>query len=105
MSLHDDSKWPSVDWSKLRNYESDSKLGFSQVTAVVECNKSTASDDDHYDVLFGAELVNPYYVTLVDPVELSKNDLANINILWTANRYNVSGKKECLHTTMAGNYS
>ena len=77
--------WPSVDWSKLKNYERDSKLGFSQVTAVVEYKKSVTSAGNHYDVLFGAELVAPYYVTLVDPIELPKNTLANINLYWSSN--------------------
>ena len=70
-----DDEWPSVDWARLKNYKKDSKLGFSQVTAVVECQESDASTGRHYEVLFGAELVAPYYVTLVDPIELPKKTL------------------------------
>ncbi|MCK9392174.1 MAG: hypothetical protein M0Q01_11490 [Syntrophales bacterium] len=79
-------EWPSIDRAKLKNYKRDSKLGFSQVTAVVECNKSVTSLGNNYDVLFGAELVEPYYVKLVDPIELPKNILANINMFWTNNK-------------------
>lgn len=68
-------EWPSVDWARLKNYKRDSKLGFSQVTAVVECQESEASTGKRYEVLFGAELVAPYYVTLVDPIELPKKTL------------------------------
>ena len=94
-SLRSD-EWPSVDWAKLKNYERDSKLGFSQVTAVVECKKSVTSTGNNYDVLFGAELVEPYYVTLVDHVELPKNTLDNINTFWTNNRCSVIQQYEWL---------
>lgn len=103
-SLRSD-EWPSVDWAKLKNYERDSKLGFSQVTAVVECKKSVISTGNNYDVLFGAELVEPYYVTLVDPVELPKNTLDNINTFWTNNRCSVIQQYEWLRSEIAGYYS
>lgn len=98
-------EWPSVDWAKLKNYERDSKLGFSQVTAVVECKNSVKATSNNYDVLFGAELVEPYYVTLVDPVELPKNTLDNINAFWTNNRCSAIQQHEWLRSEIAGCYS
>ena len=83
-SLRDDV-WPSVDWTRLKNYKKNSQLGFSQVTAIVECKNSEVSSGRNYDVLFGAELVAPYYVTLVDPVELSKKALSKVNKRWANN--------------------
>ena len=71
-----DDTWPSVDWAKLKNYKKNSQLGYSQVTAVVEHDKFIGQSNRQYDVLFGAELVDPYYVTLVDPVELSGHSLS-----------------------------
>ncbi len=64
-----DGVWPSIDSAKLKNYEAKSRLGFSQVTAVVEHLDSEASVGNNYDILFGAELVYPYYVILTDPIE------------------------------------
>jgi hypothetical protein len=94
--------WPSVDWARLKNYNEDSKLGFSQVTAVVECKNSEASTGRNYEVLFGAELVVPYYVKLVDPVELPKNALAKVNELWANNRFNALQWYEWLRTEISG---
>lgn len=70
-------QWPSVNWAKLKNYNSDSNLGFSQVTAIVEYKRSVKFPCDDYNVLFGAELTYPYYITLVDPIELSVNNSVN----------------------------
>jgi hypothetical protein len=77
--------WPSIDWAKLRNYKDDSKLGFSQVTAIVEFEDCEGSIGGSYDVLFGAELVSPYYVTLADPVPLPQEALLKANEFWTRN--------------------
>lgn len=103
-SLRSD-EWPSVDWAKLKNYGRDSGLGFSQVTAVVECKKSMISTGSQYDVLFGAELVEPYYVTLIDPVELPKNTLDNINSFWTYNGSSIVHQYEWLRSGIDGCYS
>jgi hypothetical protein len=82
-------EWPLIDRDNLKNYERNSKLGFSQVTAIVECKKSVKSPGKHYDVLFGAELVAPYYVTLIDPVELPESILNNLNVYWSNNKCSV----------------
>ncbi len=67
-----DEKWPDLNWSKLCNFMGESKVGNSQVTALVESRDWTHDKDRIYDVLFGAELVEPYYITLVDPVVFPK---------------------------------
>ena len=72
-------KWPSIDWAKLKNYKRNSKLGCSQVTAIVEHNKNIESSKLKYDVLFSAKLVEPYYVILSDPFELPSDLISIIN--------------------------
>jgi len=52
------------------SYAAKSDLGYSQVTAVVESREPVASAKLQYEIRFGARLVPPYYVTLVDPVEV-----------------------------------
>jgi hypothetical protein len=71
--------WPSVDSAKLRNYKGNSQLGYSQVTAVVENDKQSGHPQRQYEVLFAAELVNPYYVKLSDPFELPDRFLTMAN--------------------------
>jgi hypothetical protein len=100
-SLRSD-EWPPVDRAKLKNYEKDSSLGFSQVTAVVECKNSTTSIGGEYDVLFGAELVSPYYITLVDPVELPKDVLDSINSFWTNSMPSITKPYEWRHSEIDG---
>lgn len=73
---------PAVEWRRLRNYEGSSKLGFSQVTAVVEMADKPAPLSSSYEVLFDAELAPPYYVTLADPVQVPGDTLNEVNALW-----------------------
>jgi hypothetical protein len=91
-------EWPSLDRAKLKNYKGGSNLGFSQVTAVVEYMNSEVSDRGNYDVLFGAEIVPPYYVTLVDPVEFPKSALTKINEFLADNKYTALQQHEWLRS-------
>jgi hypothetical protein len=63
-------------------------LGFSQVTTIVESQTHTPVKGSQYQILFGATLVEPYYVTLVDPVEIPKRVWAEANELWTTKTCN-----------------
>lgn len=62
--------WPKINSNLLFNFNSNSKLGYSQVTAVVEQHQNDNNQEFIYDILFSAELVSPYYIKLCDPVEL-----------------------------------
>lgn len=60
-----------IDMGHLRNVSGkQSKLGFSQVTAVVEHREGDRIGPE-YEVSFEARLVPPYFVRLVEPRELS----------------------------------
>jgi hypothetical protein len=85
--------WPSVNWSSLRNYDSGSKLGFSQVTTIVESKNNITIKEANYEILFGADLVEPFYVTLIDPVEIPKRTWIAANELWTSNQCSVEDWK------------
>lgn len=61
---------PPVDWARMKNYKGDTPLGYSQVTAIVDYKDSSLPEEKNYEVSFIAELVSPFYVTLVDPIEL-----------------------------------
>jgi len=68
-----DDQWPVVDMARMRNYDGGARLGYSQITAIVEYdnpNMPVSQPEINYPVLFGAELVHPYYVILTDPVQI-----------------------------------
>jgi hypothetical protein len=92
---------PMVDWSELRNYASDSKVGYSQVTAVVEKGPRTTQKQMLYEVTFSAELVAPYYVTLADPLELSLQSRISLTEHWNYPDINISKWKKWLRTEKA----
>ena len=83
--------WPKIDWQNLRNYQSSSKIGFSQVTSLVESKHKTQDDESSYHVLFGAKLVSPYFVTLIDPVEIPTALWAEVNYSWANDKINAAG--------------
>lgn len=57
-----------IDFEDLRNLESGNRLGYSQVTAVVERAERRGQSELSYLVGFVAALVFPYFVTLSGPV-------------------------------------
>lgn len=59
----------SLCYDAMVNLQSKSKLGASQVTAVVEHFKSDAEKGTPYSVAFTADLVFPYFVKLENPVD------------------------------------
>jgi hypothetical protein len=85
--------WPLLNSASLRNFESGSRLGFSQVTTIVESIDHKTTKDSSYRILFGADLVEPFYVTLVDPVEISKGTWAAANELWASSRCDIDDWK------------
>ena len=91
--------WPQIDGLKLRNYQRGSRLGFSQVTSLVEA-KEKPHTDSGYQVLFGARLVAPFFVTLVDPVEIPVNLWAKVNTEWSNNHYTASSWQEWIDAQM-----
>jgi hypothetical protein len=74
-------EWPLLRWNTLRNFEGQ-KLGFSQVTAVVEQADKSQVAGPSYEVMFSASLVPPYYVTLSDPVELPMSFIKKFDRFW-----------------------
>jgi len=59
----------------LRNILSGRELGSSQVTAVVSYNSSHENNDDRaYRVAFGARLVYPFFVRLLQPVDVAARE-------------------------------
>lgn len=68
---------PEIRFGQLRNLTTGRKLGFSQVTAVVE-NESTSdlAGSLVYPVAFRAELASPYYVRLSKGVPLAAESIA-----------------------------
>jgi len=88
----------SLDWDRLRNYGETSRLGFSQVTAIVDFKKSVLSTGFRYEISFEAELVPPYYVTLVDPLEVPNSAVARINDLWMNSNCDASQWREWLRS-------
>jgi hypothetical protein len=89
--------WPQIEWNNLRNYKSRSKLGFSQVTSLVEANNGSKSLNSSYQVLFGAKLVSPYFVKLVDPVEVPPSLWAEANDNWSNNRFDAQSWQKWLN--------
>ncbi len=87
-----DEKWPGLNCFNLGNYMGDSKIGNSQVTAIVESRGLTSNKDQQYDVLFRAELVAPYYITLVDPVVFPKRIFAEGDGSYWGGNYGIAHK-------------
>jgi|ERR1035438_634688 hypothetical protein len=85
--------WPSLNPASLRNFDSGSRLGFSQVTTIVESKNHKPIKDSSYHILFGADLVEPFYVTLVDPVEIPKRTWVAANELWASNQCDIDDWK------------
>jgi len=67
----------------LRNFGQKSKIGFSQVTAIVETTATHPSTGLSYEVSFAAELVPPYHVRLADPVEIPTKVITKVNTFWS----------------------
>ncbi len=62
-----------LDFSKLRNFVTRNKLGFSQVTSVVSIGGNTSNRKLDYEVLMAVQLEYPYFVELTDPITLLKS--------------------------------
>lgn len=74
---------PPINFSDFKNINSNKgKLGYSQVTAIVERNGNEKHSSKEYPTIFSADLVKPYYVKLINPVELPLETLAELNCLW-----------------------
>jgi len=84
--LLDGEGWGSICIHTLTNLGTASKVAFSQVTAVVQAKPGARRPRQAYDVLFAAELAPPYYVKLVDAVDVPPTILSEIN-----NMRNTSG--------------
>lgn len=79
----------SLRWSELRNYNSGSKLGYSQVTAIVRRGKPRPQCHS-YSIRFSARLVAPFFVTLVDPVEIPRQLWKQVSSLWASGGFTKS---------------
>lgn len=61
-----------LQFDSMVNLLSQNKLGYSQVTSVVELKSCENSGDTCYSVGFQAELVYPYFVKLSDPTPINE---------------------------------
>lgn len=57
-----------LDFSRLRNLATGGKLGFSQVTSVVEFHEECSEEGPLYPIGLMAALTYPYFVELAEPV-------------------------------------
>ncbi len=74
--------WEDINFNNLKNYISDkNKLGFSQVTAIVKRNGHEGTNGLQYNVEFSASLVEPFFVKLVHPLEISLLTLDDLNMV------------------------
>lgn len=79
-------KWEQINFYSLKNiYSKKNKLGFSQVTAIVERNLNSYQKSNFYEIIFTADLVEPYFVTLTNPVRVKSNNLKELNSLLSSN--------------------
>jgi len=67
-----DDLLPQLHFDCLANLNRGSRLGFSQVTAVVERDAKCIDRGRSYQVMFSARLTAPYFVRLADPVDLEE---------------------------------
>ncbi len=58
----------AIEFKSLRNINRGTSVGSSQVTAVVEYLGPSGEDSRRYDVCLRVDLVEPYFVTLKQPV-------------------------------------
>jgi hypothetical protein len=69
----------TVDFYSLKNIRSKRAVGFSQVTAIVVVDKTTAATTElSYSIAFRATLVEPYCARLVDPVAFGDQEMAHM---------------------------
>ena len=75
-------KWQKINFANLKNiYSEKKKLGYSQVTAIVEPNGNELKNSLNYDVVFSAELKEPYFITLLNPLEVPKEEIKILDAL------------------------
>ncbi|MFH1982977.1 MAG: hypothetical protein ABIL58_14140 [Pseudomonadota bacterium] len=73
-------QWESLLFDNLKNYDSHkSKLGYSQVTAIVKTNGNPNLSDRKYDIEFSASLADPYFVKLMNPLDVPLPKLDALN--------------------------
>jgi len=73
-----------LNFNHVKNLGSENnKLGYSQVTAVVERRSASQEADKLYDVMFWAGLSNPYYVVLANPAPLKPSVLKEYKSMWS----------------------
>jgi hypothetical protein len=93
---HKNKKIGQEDWEKIKvsgfkNINSEKKkIGYSQVTAIIERNGSSHDENTEYQIMFSANLVNPYFIRLIDPVELPKQILIELNRKLAAKEFTTS---------------
>lgn len=72
-----EGNYPRVNVSSLGIFLTGSSLDPRQVTTIVEVKANTV-EENYYDVMFAAELVSPYFVTLVDPADEQLDDRSGL---------------------------
>jgi len=74
--------WKNLKLSQYKNINSNKNLiAHSQVTAILEPNGGSNGITTEYSIMFAADLVYPYFITLVNPVELPLALLKEMNVL------------------------
>jgi hypothetical protein len=92
--------WPKLSWNVLTNFGLNSKVAYSQVTALVQVgtNSNSIPETPEYEVVCVADLVAPYHVRLADPVELPQTVLQEINRGWEVGSFAAAEWQEYLRT-------
>ena len=70
-SLLDEPSKSWIDVDSVRNFLTGSRVGSSQVTAVVRALRRNPANPNAYRVAFAAQLWSPYLVTLEEPLPLN----------------------------------
>ena len=94
---NENENWEKINFYSLKNiYSKKHKLGYSQVTAIVERNNNSCQKTNYYEMTFSADLVEPYFVTLINPVEIKLKDLEELERLLSSKALNKTEWKHWL---------
>ena len=77
--LSTETDYETLNISGLVNAKSGTKVGFSQVTAVVKKREESSNAEQEYSVAMRCQLEHPFVVTLQDPVVLPASDGAELD--------------------------
>lgn len=82
--------WQPINFAKLKNlYSNTTKLGYSQITAIVERNGYKGRESNYYDVEFSADFAGPCFIALANPMDFPIAELNKLNNIIKENNLTV----------------